>query len=108
VIDQAGALAETHGAVVHGLYVVDTTSWTGLPLESSFEGIGETLRDDGEAALERLEAQLGVPVRTAIREGSPAREIVDCAVERGCDVVVMGTHGRGTDAERLASEASGS
>jgi nucleotide-binding universal stress UspA family protein len=107
VSDQAGALAEAHGAVVHGLYVADTTSWTGLPLESSFEGIGETLRDDGTAALERLAAALEtVPVRTAIREGSPAREIVDFAVERGCDVVVMGTHGRsGVDRLLLGSVA---
>jgi nucleotide-binding universal stress UspA family protein len=107
VTGQAGALAETHGADIHGLYVVDTTSWTGLPLESSFEGIGETLRDEGEAALERFEDAVGTgPVRTAIREGSPAREIVDFAVERGCDVVVMGTHGRsGVDRLLLGSVA---
>ena len=33
-------------------------------------------------------------VRTMVREGQPGREIVSTAAEEGCDVIVMGTHGR--------------
>jgi nucleotide-binding universal stress UspA family protein len=107
VVDHAATLAREHGAAVHGVYVVDTASWTGLPMESSFEGVGETLRDEGESALRHLEGRLDdSPVRTEIREGSPAREIVDAATRESCDLVVMGTHGRsGVDRLLLGSVA---
>jgi nucleotide-binding universal stress UspA family protein len=36
-----------------------------------------------------------VPVETAVLEGSPSREIVRYAEAQDCDLVVMGTHGRG-------------
>lgn len=95
VIDHAASLADEHGATVHGIYVVDTASWTGLPMESSFEGVGETLRNEGESALRQLERRVqDRPVETEIRQGSPAREVVDFATEKGVDVIVMGTHGR--------------
>jgi len=107
VIDHAESLAREHGATVHGLYVVDTASWTGLPMESSFEGVGEALREQGESALRQLERRVGeAPVRTETREGSPARLIVEFAAEEECDLVVMGTHGRsGVDRLLLGSVA---
>jgi nucleotide-binding universal stress UspA family protein len=107
VIDHAAALAEVHDARLHGLYVVDTASWTGLPMESSFESVRETLRQEGERALRQLEGRaVDVPVRTELLEGSPARCIVEFATERSCDVVVMGTHGRaGVDRLLLGSVA---
>lgn len=107
VIDHAEELAREHGAKVNGLYVVDTASWTGLPMESSFEGVGEALRDQGEMALRQLERRVdGVPVHTDIVQGSPARSIVEFTTEEGCDLVVMGTHGRsGVDRLLLGSVA---
>jgi nucleotide-binding universal stress UspA family protein len=107
IIDHATSLARKHEATLHGLYVVDTASWTGLPMESSFEGVGEALRDEGETALRELETRPdSVPVETEIRDGSPARQIVDFAAESGCDLIVMGTHGRaGVDRLLLGSVA---
>lgn len=107
VIDHAASLAAEHGAAVHGIYVIDTASWTGLPMESSFEGVGETLRNEGESALRQLERRAqDRPVETEIRQGSPAREVVDFATEEGIDVIVMGTHGRaGVDRLLLGSVA---
>lgn len=91
-------LAQNHGATVHAVYVVNTAGFTGLPMESSWEGIDEMLRTDAEAALEtirELADARDVPVETRVLEGSPHREIVRYAEQEGCDLVVMGTHGRG-------------
>jgi len=107
VVDHSEGLAREHGATIHGLYVVDTASWTGLPMESSFEGVGEALRDQGEMALRQLERRIeAVPVRTDIVQGSPAKRVVEFTTEAECDLVVMGTHGRsGVDRLLLGSVA---
>ncbi|WP_336343930.1 universal stress protein [Halalkalicoccus ordinarius] len=97
-IEQAAELAAVHGAEVHSVYVLNTANFASLPMETSWEGVSDMLRQDGEEALERVRALLEsyeVPVRTHLIEGSPAREIVDFATEEGCDLIVMGTHGRG-------------
>ncbi|WP_434521947.1 universal stress protein [Halorubrum sp. AS12] len=91
-------LAAVHGASVRAIYVVDTARYAGMPMETTWEGVGDLLYDDGEAALETVEelaADRGVDVETAVVEGSPSREIITHAEETGCDLVVMGTHGRG-------------
>lgn len=96
VVDHARELAGVHGATVHGLYVVDTGSFATLPVETTWEGMSGMLREEGEQAVSELTDMAGdTPVETAIREGSPSREIVGYADEYDCDVVVMGTHGRG-------------
>ncbi|EJN59179.1 universal stress protein [Halogranum rubrum] len=97
-ISHAVDLAEAHGAAIHAVYVVNTAGFTGLPMESSWEGVEEMLHEDAEQALttvRELAEQHGVPVETHVLEGSPQREIVRYAEEEGCDLVVMGTHGRG-------------
>jgi nucleotide-binding universal stress UspA family protein len=100
VIDHAGRLAAEHGARVHALYVVDTASLSDLPVEGGFEGVSRQLNTEGDRALADVEERLDVPVERSLRDGSPAREIVAYATEEGCDVVVMGTHGR-TGVDRL-------
>lgn len=97
-IEQAAALAAVHGAEVHSVYVLNTANFASLPMETSWEGVSDMLREDGEEALERVRNIVegyDVPIRTHLIEGSPAREIVDFATEEGCDLIVMGTHGRG-------------
>jgi len=107
VIDHASTLAAEHGATLHGLYVVDTASLTDLPMEASMDGVSQTLRQEGESALQQLERRAdAVPVETAIVEGSPARDINTYAAENPCDLIVMGTHGRsGVDRLLLGSVA---
>jgi nucleotide-binding universal stress UspA family protein len=97
-IDHAIELAEAHDATLHGLYVVNTASYASFSMETAWEGIGDMLRDEGEAAVAAIRERAGaagVPVETAVLEGSPSREIVRYAEEQDCDLVVMGTHGRG-------------
>jgi len=97
-VDHAVGLAEVHDATIHAVYVVNAATFATLPMETSWEGVGSMLREDGEAALERvaeLAGAAGVPVETHMVEGSPSREIVRFAEECDVDAIVMGTHGRG-------------
>jgi nucleotide-binding universal stress UspA family protein len=97
VIGHAGDLARIHDATIHVLYVLDAASFGSLPMESSWEGIQQVLREEGETALSAAERMLrdDFDVETKTIEGSPAREIVAYATDEPVDVVVMGTHGRG-------------
>lgn len=61
-----------------------------------------TLDEEERESVERLEEwrhdserHAHVPVRAVVRIGDPASEIVEYADEEGCDLVVVGTHGRG-------------
>lgn len=107
VIEHAVNLCETHGATLHGLYVIDTASLADLPMESSWEAVNTALREEGDSSLEAMERLAGdVSVRTSQVEGSPAQEIVEYAEDEGIDLVVMGTHGRsGVDRLLLGSVA---
>jgi nucleotide-binding universal stress UspA family protein len=95
VIDHASELAAAHDAELHFLYVVNTASFANLPMETSWENVTSMLRDEGETALQVAERRSGDDTETALTEGPPSREIVDYAEEEGCDLIVMGTHGRG-------------
>ncbi|GAB6880194.1 universal stress protein [Halorubrum gandharaense] len=91
-------LAAVHGAEVHALYVINTASYAGMPMETSWEGVDDLLRADAETAVDavrELADERGVDVTTAVVDGSPSREIIRYAEGNDCDVVVMGTHGRG-------------
>lgn len=97
-VDHAVELAAFHGATLHALYVVNTATFASLPMESSFEGVASMLDREGEAALDAVEAatsEAEIEFERALVDGSPAREIVRYAEDEGCDLVVMGTHGRG-------------
>jgi nucleotide-binding universal stress UspA family protein len=98
VLEHAIGLASVHDATVHALYVINSGSFAGLPMETSWEGLDDMLRADAEAAMDEvcaIAAESNVPVETAIVEGTPSREIVRFAEREDCDLVVMGTHGRG-------------
>lgn len=97
-VEHAVDLASAHGAALQVVYVVNTASFATLPMETSWEGVGDMLREDGATALQRVEEiadAAGVPVETHLLEGSPSREIVRYAEDGGVDLIVMGTHGRG-------------
>jgi nucleotide-binding universal stress UspA family protein len=97
VIDHAADLAAEHGALVHALYVVDAGSFTSLPMETSWEGISDLLHEEGQEALDEVVRLVGdsAEVERIVVEGAPHEAIVDHAFENDCDLIVMGTHGRG-------------
>ncbi|MCL9813914.1 universal stress protein [Natranaeroarchaeum aerophilus] len=97
-VEHAIELARIHDATVHAIYVVNSATFAGLPMEASWDGISDVLREEGEEALEQIEAlaaDSGVPVKTRLIDGSPRRAIVEYAEGHDCDLIVMGTHGRG-------------
>jgi len=107
VINHAVSLAEQHDATLHALYVVNTASLSDLPIDSSWEGINQALKREGEHAMEQIETVANdVELKTSMVDGSPAKEIVNYATEESIDVVVMGTSGRsGVDRLLLGSVA---
>jgi len=96
VIEHAVELASHHDAAIHALYVLDTAAFGTLPMETSVDSITSMLADEGQTALESVEATAeAVTVERTLVEGSPSATIVDYADENDIDVIVMGTHGRG-------------
>ncbi|WP_255170856.1 universal stress protein [Natrononativus amylolyticus] len=96
-VETAIELARVHDATIRAVYVVNAASYGGLPMETTWDGISDALREEGEAAVRRVEeiAPPDVVVETAVLEGSPSRTIIEQASADRCDLVVMGTHGRG-------------
>ncbi|MFC4987481.1 MULTISPECIES: universal stress protein [Saliphagus] len=97
-VEYALELAATHGATVKAIYVVNAASYGGLPMETAWDGISDALREEGQSAVDRVEEMAearGVEAETSVVEGSPSRVIVEQAAPDRCDLVVMGTHGRG-------------
>lgn len=96
VIDRASELAALNDATVHFVYAITPASFVSLPMETSWAGVEAMLRERGEVALRDAEERCSADqTETAIVEGSPSREIVAYAEELRCDLIVMGTHGRG-------------
>ena len=62
------------------------------------EEIDQTQRAEGENELQSARALLdaaGLTYSAEVRIGSIAQTIADYAAERGCDAILMGSHGRG-------------
>jgi nucleotide-binding universal stress UspA family protein len=97
VAAHAADLAETTGAEVHGIYVVDEKAVGVGAHELPPADVESAFRGSGEEALDRLRDVVesrDVDVEAALRHGTPHRAIVDYADEVAADVIVMGTHGR--------------
>jgi len=96
VVDHAAELAAIHDTELHAIYVINTAGYAGLPADTAMEGLGSMLSEQGEAALDRAAGRVeNVPIERVLVEGAPSTEIVEYAADEGCDLIVMGTHGRG-------------
>ena len=96
VIQQASGLADVHDAELHFIYAIHTASFTNLSMETSWESVGMIVQEDGEAALSAAERRATVDrIETSLLEGPPSTKIIEYADDVGCDLIVMGTHGRG-------------
>jgi len=129
-LQHARGLADTYGSTLHVLHVVDTRRpHTGMinerhddvepgmvaePHEKRTSGMSietfdpdvleEHARDLVTAVAETLDGD--DEIVTAVRYGTPHREIMDYVEEHGVDLVVLGTHGRtGIDRFMLGSVA---
>jgi nucleotide-binding universal stress UspA family protein len=98
-------LAETYGATVHALSVVDTKA---VSLADEGFSADRRLLDALEGgcrravdAVERRAAERGLQAVTAVRTGAPAARIRAYADEQDVDLIAMGTRGRQGVARRL-------
>jgi nucleotide-binding universal stress UspA family protein len=117
-LEYAELLARQTGAALHLLYVVAfPIEVAGWPESYWVElgGVRDQLRADAQRELAARAAAIGgVAVTTEIRDGNPARTIVETAANRKCQLIVMGTHGRagfshlvlGSVAERVVRTAT--
>ena len=104
-------LAKTLKAGLVGMTTLEPYSYSNLSeyrpetledYESRMEKVGaERLAKLADAA-----AQAGVPVETvSVKSFSPYEAIIDTAKDKGCDLIVMASHGRrGLNAVLLGSE----
>jgi nucleotide-binding universal stress UspA family protein len=116
-LPHAFRLASDHDATIHALYVVDQRI-----VRANSGDLREEVRADlerqGRAAVETVAdraEEAGVDVETAVRHGTPDKEIVAYADEAGVDVILIGPTGKtprekvqglGSVSDRVASDAS--
>jgi nucleotide-binding universal stress UspA family protein len=90
-------IAKLSGATVHGLYVVDMTSFSSLPMDAGWETMYDTLKEEGEKAISEVKEcgeASGVEVRGVLLEGHPSNEIINFAENNDIDLIVVGTLGK--------------
>ena len=90
-------IARLSGATVHTLYVVDTSTFSSIPMDGGWEEMYEVLRKEGERAVskvKKLGEASGVNVRDAVLEGHPSSEIITFAENNNVDLIVVGTLGK--------------
>ena len=95
-------IAKATGATVHAIHVVDRRRRRSHLLGG--EGHAAILREHGRKLLgdvERLAAEAGCDVETAVVEGAPHEAVLATAAERDADLVVMGRRGEATVGQRL-------
>jgi len=76
---------------------------------SLFLGMEDLLKKGAESIIKKAEgiaSELGVEISTHIRKGDPAREIIDCALSEGCDLIVSGKTGKTGLAKALLGSTS--
>ncbi|MFQ3320432.1 MAG: nucleotide-binding universal stress UspA family protein [Natronomonas sp.] len=91
-------LAARFEATVHALYVVDEGRVESLP-DRLHDDVRNALDEQGESAIDgivELNESRDEPVdlKTAVRAGRPAQQIVGYVRDTEADAVVMGTRGR--------------
>jgi nucleotide-binding universal stress UspA family protein len=93
--DHGIRIAETTGAAMHVIHVVDLTSVSG---EFGSAEVLKALEDAGREAVDdiigRAEDAGLRSVEASVLSGTPARAIMEYADERDIDLIVLGTHGR--------------
>ncbi|MBI5681446.1 MAG: universal stress protein [Methanobacterium sp.] len=98
-------VANSSGAELVVLNVIETSSLVGLPAEDLIVRIKEMLKEEGRKSLDKIseiykestkegELPKEVKLTTITEEGSPADVIIRKIKEENIDLVVMGTSGK--------------
>lgn len=96
------SLARAVGAEVEVLHVLDPSGYflqippSGMPSTGEYD-LGGIALEDAKLALAAsvdLHGDLGVHVEQRVEIGAPTERILQRAKDSGCDLVIIGTHGR--------------
>jgi nucleotide-binding universal stress UspA family protein len=101
-------MAREQRSKVYAVYVVDTVTFTSIPMDVTWENMYQLLKDEGEDAVGRVKAAAapGIDVETHVLEGNPALEITKFAKDNDVGLLVVGTLGKsGIDRILLGSVA---
>ena len=93
------SIAATNNSEIIALSVIENSFSIGLPDTDTISEVNRLLKEENEKNLkkvERLRDECGVDVkiRTLVKEGSPARVILETIDEEDIDLVVMGSSGK--------------
>src|SRR5215472_12943577 len=95
------ALAKSVGAKISVIFVVEPLNWAPLVEGAAIEQLGnyyEQIKKLAVSVLDRVAnaaKQAGVACETIqVEDGQPHRAIIAAAEDKGCDLIVMSSHGR--------------
>lgn len=89
-------LASVSGAEIIAVSVTENNFVNGLPLDDEVHQLNQILKERSEENLEEFDKlnNEDIKITHVIREGSPARCILDVAKEEDVDLIVMGSSGK--------------
>jgi nucleotide-binding universal stress UspA family protein len=91
-------LAKKYGAKVIGVFILDINAFNLMDVGAEdFERIRNVELERGKKALEDLKTSAskhGVKIDIVLREGDPAKEILNIAKDNNVDLIVTGSHRR--------------
>lgn len=90
-------LAKTTGAGIYALSVTENNFVNGLPLDDEVYQLNQLLKqrsEDNIKEFEEMDETSGIKFHGIIREGSPAKTILEVAKEEDIDLIVIGSSGK--------------
>jgi nucleotide-binding universal stress UspA family protein len=99
------ALSEARiwNAELHVIYVVETSMFSSIPMDNTWEIIYSLLESEGKEVFQKSKdraAQDGVSLITHLKDGHAGNEIVSLSEELHADLIVIGSRGK-TNIDRL-------
>jgi nucleotide-binding universal stress UspA family protein len=102
-ISRAVDEAKVWNAKLNAVYVVETGLFSSLPSDNTVEIMYGVLETEGNTVLEKAKqyaAEKGVALISHMEQGHAGTEIINLAVKKGNDLIVVGSHGK-SNADRL-------
>ena len=89
-------LASVSGAEIIAVSVTENNFVNGLPLDDEIYQLNQILNERSEENLKEFDKlnETDVKITHVIREGSPAKVILEVANEKNVDLIVMGSSGK--------------
>lgn len=89
--------AEVWDADLHLVYVVETSMFSSIPMDNTWEIIYSLLETEGKEVFEKARTraeQEELPIETHLRDGHAGSEILTLADEVGSDLIIIGSRGK--------------